>query len=85
MSGSIYFVQECPTCGRRVHIRIEYLGRQVVCQHCHGQFLAQDPANGNHPPSEDLLRRAEQLLENVEQRLENIERIFPEDRFRRPR
>jgi hypothetical protein len=43
MSPSTYFVQECPTCGRRLHIRVEYLGRRVVCQHCHGALIAADP------------------------------------------
>lgn len=79
MSGSIYFVQECPICGRKLNIRIQYLGRLVVCQHCRGEFLAQDPANGGpQPHSEDILRRAQELLENVQQ-------IPPQDRFRRPR
>jgi hypothetical protein len=42
MSPSTYFIQECPTCGRRLHIRVEYLGRRVVCQHCHGALIAAD-------------------------------------------
>ncbi len=62
MSGSTYFVQECPTCGRRLNIRVDYLGRRVVCQHCCGQFLAMDPANGGSISSSELLRRAEELL-----------------------
>ena len=44
MAKSIYFVQECPTCGRRLQIRVDYLGREVVCQHCQGKFVARDPA-----------------------------------------
>ncbi|HOM16391.1 MAG TPA: hypothetical protein PK777_10385 [Thermoguttaceae bacterium] len=79
MSGSIYFVQECPICGRKLNIRIQYLGRQVVCQHCRGQFLAQDPTNvGPHSHWEDVLRRAQELLENTQQ-------SEPENRFRHPR
>ncbi len=78
MFGSIYFVQECPTCGRRVNIRIEYLGRQVVCQHCRGQFIARDPANKGGTNSEDLLQRAEVLLENVK-------RVSAETQHRHPR
>src|SRR6185295_14434910 len=42
MSKSAYYIQECPTCGRSLQIRVEYLGRQVVCQHCRAQFLATD-------------------------------------------
>jgi hypothetical protein len=65
MSRSTYFVQECPTCGRGLQVRVEYLGRQVVCQHCHGRFEACDPA-GTAPSASnsgiDLLRRADELL-----------------------
>ena len=61
MGSRIYFVQGCPICGRRLNIRIEYLGRRLFCRHCKGQFVAQDPANGAMPDSETL-RRAQQLL-----------------------
>lgn len=70
MSRSTYFVQECPTCGRGLHVRVEYLGKLVVCQHCHGRFEACDPSSNNYPPSHsgiDLLRRAEELIESAEQ------------------
>jgi len=66
VSESVYFVQECPTCGRSLRIRIGYLGKHVICQHCHGHFQACDPASPNYPPVDsgiDLLRRADELLE----------------------
>ena len=28
MPHSTYFVQGCPTCGRRLHVRVEYLGKE---------------------------------------------------------
>jgi DNA-directed RNA polymerase subunit RPC12/RpoP len=67
-----YFVQECPTCGRRVEVRVEYLGRHVACEHCQGHFVAEDP-NGVESGSvamagRDLLARANRLLEAVEAR-----------------
>jgi len=68
MSRSTFFVQECPTCGRSLQVRVEYLGRQVVCQHCHGRFEARDPANTAGAPSlteSSLLRRADQLLRSM--------------------
>jgi hypothetical protein len=71
MSKSTYFVQECPTCGRSLQVRVEYLGRRVVCQHCHGRFEAVDSASiapTHAQPGSDLLRRADQLLESVVQR-----------------
>jgi hypothetical protein len=68
MSNPTYFIQECPTCGRRLQIRVEYLGRRVVCQHCQGHLTAADSVNcrcdsmGRGSP---LLRRADELLESV--------------------
>ena len=64
MSRSTYFVQECPTCGRSLQVRVEYLGRAVVCQHCHGRFEASDSAVGLKGSSSDLMRRADELLES---------------------
>jgi DNA-directed RNA polymerase subunit RPC12/RpoP len=70
MSTLTYFVQECPTCGRNLEIRVEYLGRRVACQHCRGHFVASD---AEIPPqcSESglgLLRRADELLELASRR-----------------
>lgn len=80
MSRSTYFIQECPTCGRRLQIRVEYLGRQLVCQHCHGQFEAADPANqqleGVGQPNA-LLQRANRLLETVAQRRAQYRLRYP--------
>ncbi len=70
MSRSTYYVQECPTCGRSLHVRVEYLGKQVICQHCRARFEACDPASAAYPPSQSgiaLLRRAEELIESVSQ------------------
>jgi hypothetical protein len=65
MSRAIYFIQECPTCGRTLQIRVEYLGKMMVCQHCRGEFDACDRAT--FPPTISdsgtiLLERADQLL-----------------------
>jgi DNA-directed RNA polymerase subunit RPC12/RpoP len=60
-----YFVQECPTCGRNLQVRVDYLGKRVVCQHCRAKFEACDPSSATYPPMESslsLLARAEQLL-----------------------
>lgn len=70
MSRSTYFVQECPTCGRSLHVRVEYLGRMVACQHCHARFEACDPASRAYRASDSgilLMRRAEELLEKAQQ------------------
>jgi DNA-directed RNA polymerase subunit RPC12/RpoP len=68
MSRSTYFVQECPTCGRNLQVRLQYLGKQVVCQHCSARFEAYDPGSAAyHPPTSSLslLERAEQLLQTA--------------------
>ncbi len=67
MSWITYFLQECPSCGRKLQIRVAHMGRNVACQHCQKTFLATDPANA---PADDLtestlLQRADQLLESV--------------------
>ncbi len=63
MTHSTYFVQECPTCGRALHIRVEYLGRQLNCQHCRGKLEATDPDATEQPvTSMSLLQRADDLL-----------------------
>jgi hypothetical protein len=72
MSNPTYFVQECPTCGRRLHIRVEHLGRRVVCQHCRGRFTACDSPIAGRVVGESeegsILQRAEQLLETSKTR-----------------
>jgi hypothetical protein len=68
MTRNTYFVQECPTCGRNLQVRVQYLGKQVVCQHCAARFEACDPSSGAYPPpssSLSLLERAEQLLQTT--------------------
>jgi len=79
MSNPTYFLQGCPTCGRRLQIRVEYLGRRVVCDHCHGRFVAKDPASG---PAEihdahDLLHRANQLLESLDAQQTTARNVYP--------
>ncbi len=69
MSKPLYYVQECPTCGRSLQVRVAYLGKFVVCQHCNASFEACDPANLAEAPADssiDLLRRANELIESVE-------------------
>jgi len=66
MAGITYFVQECPICGRRVQVRVSYLGKRIACRHCGAQFAACDPQSPEYPPLDSslaLLTRADQLLE----------------------
>lgn len=72
MVKTTYFVQECPTCGRGLEIRVEYFGRSMVCQHCGGSFVATQGASGGQESATasvltDSMRRAEELLNRAGQ------------------
>ena len=63
-----YFVQPCPTCGRKLQVKVEYLGLEVSCQHCGAQFISQDPTSVAAPPTssiEDALQKADAFLGRV--------------------
>ena len=78
MSSSTYFVQECPTCGRRLHVRVAYLGKSVVCQHCRARFFACDPASNRYSASDSaIMRRAEELLGRVAEDTTHSRAPFP--------
>ena len=62
MSGATYFVQDCPTCGRRLEVRVEYLGRTVKCRHCNGRFEATDRRSNISLSDSNLLDRVNELL-----------------------
>ena len=63
MSFVTFFVQECPTCGRSLEIRVDHLGKDVYCRHCGAKFLAcQADRPADAPDTETLLRRAERLM-----------------------
>jgi len=66
-----FFFQECPTCGRALRVRINYLGKTVVCEHCQGSFTAQDPhsaATATEAHELSSLERAEELLARLDNR-----------------
>lgn len=68
MSNSIYYVQECPTCGRNLQVRVEYLGKNVTCQHCAATFEAFDPSSPGPAPMQSgigLIDRVEELIESA--------------------
>jgi len=80
MPNSTYFVQECPTCGRRLQIRVEYLGKKVVCQHCHAKLEARDSSDSDArgvSPSQRLLRRVDELLDVAALRQAGAPRTSP--------
>jgi DNA-directed RNA polymerase subunit RPC12/RpoP len=64
MPTSTYFVQECSTCGRNLQVRVEYLGKKVVCQHCGARFEAYDHSHSELQTDAGLsvLERADELI-----------------------
>jgi DNA-directed RNA polymerase subunit RPC12/RpoP len=40
--GATYYIQICPTCGRRLEIKIEYIRLEVSCYHCRARFIAEN-------------------------------------------
>jgi len=77
MSNSTYFIQVCPTCGRSLHVRVEYLNKKVICQHCRGGFVTGEPAcqHANGLESADvLLRRAEERLRDAPRTAQSVVR-----------
>ena len=64
MSTAMFFVQQCPTCGRRLRVCVEYLGKQIQCRHCRGTLVARDPENDPSwgDSQSALMRRVDELL-----------------------
>jgi hypothetical protein len=68
-SIATYFQQSCPACGRRLLIRVEYLGEEVRCRHCRRGFVARDVSASHGHTVEDegsILERADRLLAALE-------------------
>ena len=63
-SRTMFFVQDCPTCGRRVRVNVEYLGKAIQCRSCRAVFVACDPEQESScsDSSSALLRRVDELL-----------------------
>ena len=65
MSKSALCGVECETCGRNLRVRVEYLGKHVVCQHCKSQFKATDAVVSDNALSNStstVLKRDDELL-----------------------
>jgi hypothetical protein len=67
-SHAAFYVQQCPTCGRRLRICVEYLGKSIQCRHCRAIFTARDPDNGvpEDDPHVQVLQRVEELIGPLE-------------------
>jgi hypothetical protein len=45
--SQLFFHQDCPVCGRKMRIRIEWLGKQISCAHCNAVTVACDDTDVN--------------------------------------
>ncbi|QEG42354.1 response regulator [Roseimaritima ulvae] len=59
---TLRFGQSCPTCGRRIEVRLELLGRSVACPHCHAEFIASERQTPQPSSDEALMDRVERAL-----------------------
>jgi hypothetical protein len=86
-SAKPYYVQDCPTCGRKLNIRVEYLGKKVVCQHCRAPFLAWDsdgaPTVTAAAPLEDTALSGTRLMDRAQELIEQAEKKIAESRIMR--
>jgi hypothetical protein len=59
-----FYIQQCPTCGRRLRICVEYLGKSIQCRHCRAVFTAcaSEESSSSYQQQSALLRRVDQLL-----------------------
>jgi hypothetical protein len=64
MRNATYFARECPTCGRSLQVKIQFMGKRVTCPHCSAAFLATDRPCAANPRNEvsSTLDRVESLL-----------------------
>jgi len=58
------FSQACPVCGRKLLVRASDAHTQVVCEHCHGVFIARPttPEACCEDWRTSLMKRADELL-----------------------
>ncbi len=68
MASRAYFLGQCPTCSRKLEIRVELLGKRVECQHCGAVHIAScnDDRDKSDQRIDQLLARAKAYVASVE-------------------
>ncbi len=68
MANGTYFLSECPTCARKLEIRVELLGKRVACQSCGAIHVASDVVERsvNDLRIEQVLARAKAYMASVD-------------------
>lgn len=67
MASGTFFVRSCPTCNRRLEVRVELLGREVECVHCGAGFTANEETTQQQDDQriEQVLARAQRYIDSV--------------------
>jgi len=76
MVGGAHFMKSCPTCGRQLQIKVQYMGRRVSCGHCQAGFVATESDSAQALKgvfdAPELMRRADELLSSVDDDTYNL-------------
>jgi hypothetical protein len=67
MSKDTRIVQSCPSCKKRLHIRLKHVGKRVGCRHCLHRFKVRDPSSSFSLSDSGmaLLNRVDEVLEQA--------------------
>ncbi|HAN99605.1 MAG TPA: hypothetical protein DCQ98_20230 [Planctomycetaceae bacterium] len=68
MSVPTFFLRACPTCGRRLEVAVQHLGRDVECPSCGSRF-----ATSIIPSEEFEDREVERVLRDAERYLATVD------------
>lgn len=79
-----FFFKPCPTCGRRLEILIDHLGKQIECPHCTSRFVAGQTPESNETATavEQALLKAEEYLARFPKPARHIEHTIAGDQGR---
>ncbi len=72
MASGLYFRSACPTCGRKLEIRVELLGKMIVCQQCGAEHLAME-ASERAPLGQVSDERIERALARARAFMESVD------------
>jgi transposase-like protein len=72
MSYLTTFLKQCPSCGRRLEIKVRHLGKAVQCTHCRSTFTAENPSSPLGSSQENLI---DQAIRDAEIYLASVDEI----------
>src|SRR5258708_4073329 len=76
------FLANCPTCGKKLKVPDELLGKTVRCADCAGTFTAEKPSAASAPPSAPAPRPRDDDFERDDDRDDRPSRRRSRDRDR---